>query len=100
MNIESVDDFVWENYESWTGDGPFKAWIASLPWYNVNWIMNIHSHAGIKREQHWRNCERMELFKVSLDPLLRDCVDPFIDQQYKLYVAYTSIWSIPYRSGV
>ena len=94
MCIESIDDFVWEHYESWTGYEPFQDWINGLSWYNITWIIRVNRYAEMKRDEHWRKWNQLKQFQISLDPQLRDCVDPFMDQQFKLYLAYTSIWSM------
>lgn len=95
MRIESVDDYVWERYESWPGFDGFKAYIQKqFPLFDVlhhSW-WQVRDHAEEKAEEHGKKHMKLKLFQDSLDPKLRDCVDPFLIQQDQLRVAYRTIY--------
>ena len=91
MGVESVDDYVWEHYQSWQGYDNFRSWLNSLSWHTLVWSHQIHDHAQLRAEEHAAKYFKLKLFRDSLDPPLRDRVDPFMDQQDKLRVAYRTI---------
>jgi hypothetical protein len=92
MSYKSVDDFVWANYET-AGEN------LSLP-FSMRWQINSFSfslptlkdYVELKWEEHKAKQIKLIEFKKSLDPSLRDCVDPFIVQQEKLRRAYIKLW--------
>ena len=94
MRIESIDDYVWEHYESWPGDYSFKVFIVNhFPLSDVlhrSW-MQVYYHAHEKTEEHGELYRKLMRFRDSLDPQLQPCVDPFLIQQEKLRVAYRTI---------
>ena len=102
MRIESVDDYVWEHYESWPGNYyeswpgnyKFKVFIENqfplLDVFHRSW-MQVYDHAHEKAEEHGKLYRKLMRFRDSLDPQLQPCVDPFLTQQDKLRVAYRTI---------
>jgi hypothetical protein len=91
MRIEILDDFVWERYESWTGYSDCQICLKRLPLYDSFWLYTIREHAETRADEHKLKYMKLQRFKESLQPQLRDCVDPFLDQQDKLRAAYNSI---------
>lgn len=92
MSYKSVDDFVWAHYEKSDEN-------LSLP-STIRWSINSFSfnlpplkdYIQMKWEEHKAKQTKLIDFRNSLDPSLRDCVDPFIIQQEKLRRAYFNIW--------
>jgi hypothetical protein len=92
MSYKSVDDFVWAHYET-AGEN------ISLP-FAVKWNINsmslnlppLKDYVYMKWEEHKAKQKKLIDFRNSLDPSLRDCVDPFIVQQEKLRGVYINIW--------
>jgi hypothetical protein len=97
MSIESFDDAIWENYDS------LDELHISLP-YTVNLRISVSTIMSLtlvnklkgQIEQRWEDHKfkhaKLLEFKNSLDPSLRDCVDPFLEQQDKLRRAYYRLW--------
>ena len=93
---ENIDNYVWERYESWPGYDSFKAHILDhfplLFIFHPNLWCQICEHAEEKAEEHGKKYMKLKLFRDSLDPQMRDCVEPFLIQQDKLRLAYRSIY--------
>ena len=89
MSYKAMDDYVWAHYET-AGEN------LSLP-FSVRWqitfsLPTLKDYIELKWEEHKTKKIKLIEFKNSLDPSLRDCVDPFIVQQEKLRRAYIKVW--------
>ena len=91
MDIRSLDNYVWENYNELTIKS-FADWLSDK--YTISgwvWMHSLRDHAKAKEEEHRRTYAKLCLFRDSLPPPLRDRVDPFIKQQERIYNAYQNI---------
>ena len=92
MDISSIDNYVWENYNTEMTSESFKAWLYDK--HTISgwvWMHTLREHAHVKEEEHQRIHAKLCIFKNSLPSPLRDCVDPFLDQQAKLCNSYQAI---------
>jgi hypothetical protein len=87
-----VDDFVWERYKTWRGQVDFKALLKASTFWGISWTSGVRDYADMKANEHGANYSNLMRFRESLHPDLRDCVDPFLEQQEKLESAYRCIY--------
>ena len=101
MDIQSIDNYVWEHYSEKITIQSFKSWLADKHTiYGWVWLHTLRDHAKVKEEEHRRISKKLCTFKNSLTDALRACVDPFIDQQENICCAYHSIYLyFAYKAG-
>ena len=93
MDIQSIDNYVWENYHLTTTDASFRRWFYENQTISGRiWMHRLLEHAKLKEEEHRLNYRKLSIFKDSLPVTLRDCVDPFLDQQARIHNTYKTIY--------
>jgi hypothetical protein len=87
MSVKSIDDFVWAHYESTNSEERFRLSFTAYLTGGFTY-RSLLDHVEQRYEEHKLKSAKLLHFKNSLDPSLRNCVDPFIVQQNKLSLAY------------